>query len=214
MGAGPLGRTPFPAQPGSAMLRVTFELGKEAGNVCLRRDRRAPQALPAGGHRRQGRGARQPQRAERGGADLEGDRRAAAGDAGGVRGRVRHRVAGGAARGLRLRAASGAPAAVQGDRLRAVEERQGPAPRSWRSCCARTCSRKPGSRRRRCASCGRCCGTGSSWCGCGRCCATGSTPCWPATAARPGTGAGPAANGSSRSSCPPPPARWPGTAWR
>jgi hypothetical protein len=23
---------PFPAQPGSAMLRVTFELGKEAGN--------------------------------------------------------------------------------------------------------------------------------------------------------------------------------------
>jgi hypothetical protein len=27
------------------MLRVTFELGKEAGNACLRRDRRAPQAL-------------------------------------------------------------------------------------------------------------------------------------------------------------------------
>ena len=31
--------------------------------------------------------------------------------------------------GLRLRAASGAPAAVQGDRLGAAEERQGPAPR-------------------------------------------------------------------------------------
>src|SRR6266487_2313125 len=40
---------PFPAQPGSAMLRVTFELGKEAGNVCLRRYRRAPQALSGGG---------------------------------------------------------------------------------------------------------------------------------------------------------------------
>src|ERR1700745_3845740 len=38
-----------------------------------------------------------------------------------------------------------------------------------------------GSRRRRCASCGRCCGTGCSWCGCGRCCATGSTRSWPIT---------------------------------
>ena len=36
-----------------------------------------------------GRGAREPERAERGGADLEGDRRSAAGDAGGVRGGVR-----------------------------------------------------------------------------------------------------------------------------
>ena len=36
---------PFPGQPGRAMLPVTFELGKEAGNVCLRRNRRAPQAL-------------------------------------------------------------------------------------------------------------------------------------------------------------------------
>ena len=44
---------PFPAQPGRATLRVTCELGKEAGNVCLRRNRRAPQAFPAGGHRRQ-----------------------------------------------------------------------------------------------------------------------------------------------------------------
>src|SRR5258708_17527451 len=77
------------------MLRVTFELGKEAGHVCLRRNRRAPQALPGGGHRRQGRGARQPQRAERGGADPEGDRRAAAGGAGGGRGGGRHGGAGG-----------------------------------------------------------------------------------------------------------------------
>ena len=44
-------------------------------------------------------------------------------------------------------------------------ERQGPAPPSWRSCCARTCSRRPGSRRPRCASCGRYCCTGCSWCG-------------------------------------------------
>ena len=36
------------------------------------------------------------------------------------------------------------PAAVQGDRLSPAEERQGPAPRSWRSCCARTCCRRRG----------------------------------------------------------------------
>src|SRR5215813_13956521 len=41
----------------------------------------------------------------------------------------------GATGGLRLRAAPGAPAAVHGDRLGAAEERQGPARRSWRSCC-------------------------------------------------------------------------------
>src|SRR5260221_2650527 len=57
-------------------------------------------------------------------------------------GRVRLGVAAGAARGLRLRPASGAPAAVQGDRLGQVEERQGPAPRSWPTfllpiCCPR-----------------------------------------------------------------------------
>ena len=49
---------------------------------------------------------------------------------------------------LRLRLAPGAPAAVQGDRLRAAEERQRPAPRSWRSCCARTCCPRRGSPRR------------------------------------------------------------------
>ena len=35
-----------------------------------------------------------------------------------------------------------------------------PVRRSWRSCCAPTCCRRHGSPRRRCASCGRCCGTG------------------------------------------------------
>ena len=48
------------------------------------------------------------------------------------------------------------PAAVQGDRLRAAEERQGPARRPWRSCCGRTYSRRRGSRLRRCASSARC----------------------------------------------------------
>ena len=48
-------------------------------------------------------------------------------------------VAAGVAGGLRVRPAPGAPAAMQGDRLGPFEERQGPARRSWRSCCARTC---------------------------------------------------------------------------
>src|SRR6266849_3756467 len=47
------------------MLRVTFELGKEAGNVCLRRDRRAPQAFSGGSHRFGWRGAGEPECAER-----------------------------------------------------------------------------------------------------------------------------------------------------
>ena len=42
----------------------------------------------------------------------------------------------------------------------------------------------------RCASCGRCCGTGWRWCGCGPCCATGSTPSWPATVMTGRAGAG------------------------
>ena len=69
-----------------------------------------------------------------------------------IRGRVRLELAGRSAGRLRLRRAPGAPAAVQGDRLRAAEERQGPARRSWRSCCARTCCPRRGSPRRRSAS--------------------------------------------------------------
>jgi len=79
------------------------------------------------------------------------------------RGRIRLGLAGPATGGLRLRGAPGAPAAVQGDRLGAAEERQGPAPRSWRSCCARTCCPGRGSPRRRCGSSARCCGTGPAW---------------------------------------------------
>jgi transposase len=45
------------------------------------------------------------------------------GNASGVRGRVRLELAGGSARGLRLRRVPGAPAAVQGDRLRAAEDK-------------------------------------------------------------------------------------------
>ena len=71
-----------------------------------------------------------------------------AGYAGGVGGRIRLGLAGPAAQGVRLCPASGAPAAVQGDRLGAAEERQGPARRFWRSCCARTCCPRRGSPRR------------------------------------------------------------------
>ncbi len=39
------------------MLRVTLELGKEALDVCLRRNGRAPQALPGGSHQSGRRGA-------------------------------------------------------------------------------------------------------------------------------------------------------------
>ncbi len=48
-------------------------------------------------------------------------------------------------------------------------------PRRWRSCCARTCSRRRGSRRRRSGSCARCCGTGPGWSGWAPSSATGST---------------------------------------
>ena len=107
------------------MLQVTFELGKETGNVCLRRNRRPPQALPGGGHRPGWHSPRQPQREQRRDADPVGDRRPAAGHPGSVRGRVRLGMASRASRGLRLRAAPGAPAAVQGHRVGAAEERQG-----------------------------------------------------------------------------------------
>jgi hypothetical protein len=77
------------------------------------------------------------------------------GDAGSIRGRVRLGLAGRPAGRPRLRGAPGAPAAVQGDCLGPAEERQGPAPRSWPGCCARTCSRGRGSPRRRSASSAR-----------------------------------------------------------
>src|SRR5260221_11303463 len=114
-----------------------------------------------------------------------------------IRGRVRLGVAGRTARGLRLRSAPGAPAAVQGDRLGAAEERQGPAPPSWRSCCVPACSRRRGSLRRRCGSSAPCCGTGPAWSGWVPACATGSTPRPPSTAmtGRPATGPGRAAAG-------------------
>jgi hypothetical protein len=52
-------------------------------------------------------------------------------------------VAGGAAGGLRVRPAPGAhPLRCKANRLGAAEERQGPAPRSARSCCAPTCCRR------------------------------------------------------------------------
>ena len=72
-----------------------------------------------------GTGAAEQERGQRIGADPAADRRPALGDAGGVRGRVRLGLAGPAAGGLRLRRTPGAPAAVQGHRLGAAEERQG-----------------------------------------------------------------------------------------
>ena len=89
-------------------------------------------------------------------------------------------------------------------------------PRSWRSCSARTCCPRRGSRRPRYANCGRCCGTASSWSGCGRCCATGSTPSWPTTVTtgRPATGASRGGPGSPPWTCPPSRRRWSRTPWR
>ena len=82
-------------------------------------------------------------------------------------------------------------------------------PRCWRSCFGRTCCPKPGSRRRKCASSGHCCGTGSAWSGSARSCATGSTRSPPTTAmtGRPATGPGRAAAGWPSWTCPQPPGR-------
>jgi len=100
--------------------------------------------------------------------------------------------------GLRVRPASGASVAVQGDRLGEVEQRQGRRGHSGASCCARTCCRRRGSRRRRCGSCGRCCSTGSPWSGWALGCATGSTR-WPPTTATTGPAAStPAPTGPAR----------------
>src|SRR5215470_4212406 len=64
-----------------------------------------------------------------------------------------------------------APAAVQGDRLGPAEERQGPAPPSWRGCSAPACCPGPGSPRRRSAGSARWSGAGSAWSGSAPACA-------------------------------------------
>jgi hypothetical protein len=108
------------------MLRVKVRAWRRRpGNVCLRGNRRPSQAVAGGGGRRGREGAAEPERGERPGADLTADRRAAGRDTGGVRAGLRLGLAGRAAGGLRVRPAPGAPAAVQGDRLGAAEERQG-----------------------------------------------------------------------------------------
>jgi hypothetical protein len=101
-------------------------------------------------------------------------------------------------------------------RLGAAEERQGPARRSSRSCCARTCCPKRGSSRSRPASSARCCGTGPAWSGSARSCGTGSMP-WPPITAMTGpavTGPGRAAAGSPSWTCRPYHGRSSLTAWR
>ena len=83
--------------------------------------------------------------------------------------------------------------AVQGDRLGAAEERQGPARRSWPGCSGRTCCPGRSSPARGCASCGRCCGTGPAWSVSVPSGATGSTRSPPTTAVTgpPATESGP-----------------------
>ena len=98
---------------------------RRPGNVCLRRHRCAPQALPGGGSHRGWPGAAEQERGQWDGAVSAADRGSALGDAGGVRGGIRLELAGRSAGRLRLRPTSGAPAAVQGDRFGAAEEQQG-----------------------------------------------------------------------------------------
>ncbi|MCW2873125.1 MAG: hypothetical protein JWL99_4445 [Streptomyces oryziradicis] len=120
-----------------------YELTKEALNACLRRNRRPPQAVAGRCGRGGRRGACQPQRTQWGRHGARRDRGSADRRAGRLRGRLRLGLAGGAAGGLRLRAPPGAPAALQGHRLRPAEERQGrrghprptaargPSPEAW-----------------------------------------------------------------------------------
>jgi hypothetical protein len=122
----------------------------------------------------------------------------------------------GAAGGLRVRPAPGAPAAVQGDCLGAAEERQDGCGDLGAAAARRSAAAAVDRPRQGCASCGRCCGTGSFWCGFGRCCATGSTRCWltMVMTGRPAAGAARAAPGSLRCRCHRCPARWSAMTWR
>jgi len=86
MGAGREVAPPSQLSPGEFSFRVDTSSRRRPGDGCVRRDRRAPQAVPGGGHRRRWRGPRQPECAQRGRADLQGDRRHASQDAGRVRG--------------------------------------------------------------------------------------------------------------------------------
>src|SRR5262249_61013491 len=100
MGTGRQAGPPFLLSPVSLRSGVTYELGKEALDVCLRRNRRAPQAFPGRGDQRGWRGARQPQRPERYPAGAGRDRRLSAGTAGRVTGGVRLWAGGGVAGGF------------------------------------------------------------------------------------------------------------------
>src|SRR6266516_295179 len=106
------------------MLRVSLELGKDGPamsvyvGIDVHRKRSQVAVVDEGGVVQVNRNV--PNGVE---PVLGGDRGAAGGYAGGVRGGVRLGLAGRAAGGLRVRPASGASAAVQGDRLGPVEER-------------------------------------------------------------------------------------------
>jgi hypothetical protein len=93
---------------------------------------------------------------------------------------------------------------------------EGPAPRSWRSCCARTCCPRRGSPRRRSGSSAPCCGTGPAWSASAPSCAAGSTrpPPTTATTRPPATGPARAAAGWPNWTCPPRRGRSSPTPWR
>jgi hypothetical protein len=135
------GPGPLPAQPGSGTPRVKIRAReRRPGSVGLRRNRRAPQAVPDGGGRRGREGSAEPERGERPGADPAADRRAVGRHAGGVRGCLRVGLAGGGCwRTTGSTRTWCTRCGVQGDRLGPAEERQGPA-------------RQGGELRRRCAA--------------------------------------------------------------
>jgi len=135
-----------PVQAYPEWYRLATRSGRSRGRTAI-------WVSPPGGGSHRGRpGAAEQERGDWLGAVPAADRGSALGDAGSVRGGLRLELAGRPARGLRLRGAPGAPAAVQGDRLGQAEERQGPAQRPWRSCCVRTCYPRRGSPRQMSAS--------------------------------------------------------------